>query len=268
VHLPEIDLFCWNPLRPARLFGRRLGPLKRRVRNFGDLIGPALVNRIHDELGLGEAVADSRLLSVGSVLHFAKPGDVVWGSGVNGKSDPMVSTADLDVRSVRGFRSVQAIVEMGLPAPTVLGDPALLWPEFWPERHYTRGFGTRSIPVSFVPNLNDRPHYQTHHNVISPIGQPHTVIGQIVRSKVVVATSLHGIVMAEAYGVPARLVRSKAEPIIKYHDYYEGTGRPNFVIAESIDEAVAIGGEAPAVWDKDAMLGAFPSDLWLPGKIA
>jgi pyruvyltransferase len=222
--------------------------------------------KIHQEFGLGEAVADRRLLSVGSVLHFAEPGDVIWGSGVNGKSDPMVLTSQLDVRSVRGPRSVQAIVAMGLPAPSVLGEPALLWPEFWPERHYTRGRGTGSIPVSFVPNLNDHPHFDTRHNFISPIGQPHTVISQIVRSKLVVATSLHGIVMAEAYGIPARLVRSEAEPMIKYQDYYEGTGRPNFVVAESIDEAVALGGEAPATWDKTAMLNAFPSDLWLPGK--
>ena len=40
-----------------------------------------------------------------------------------------------------------------------------------------------------------------------------------------VSSSLHGIVIAEAYGVPAVLVASSTEPVFKYEDYYAGTGR-------------------------------------------
>jgi pyruvyltransferase len=83
----EIELFSWNPKRPVcGGRGKRFVPIQRTVNNFGDLLGPVIVERLKRTANLpNEARMAGRLLSVGSILHFAKDGDVIWGSGVNGK---------------------------------------------------------------------------------------------------------------------------------------------------------------------------------------
>ena len=56
---------------------------------------------------------------------------------------------------------------------------------------------------------------------------------------VVISSSLHGIILAEAYGVPAILLKPQVD-IVKYYDYYYSTGRINFPMADSIEQAMLI----------------------------
>ncbi|GGM18699.1 polysaccharide pyruvyl transferase family protein [Promicromonospora citrea] len=256
-----VEVVHWNPLRPV-VPGRlgRLVPVRRRVNNVGDLLGPALVARLLAEHGVDPARgAARRLLTVGSILHLAGPGDVVWGSGVNGKEADLPPGLDLDVRAVRGPLTHRLLREAGVAVPAVFGDPALLWGRFWPREAYADG-PWRS--VGFVPNLHDVHRHRADPRVIAPQGELHAVVGQIARCDLVVATSLHGIVLAESFGIPARLVPPSAEPMHKYHDYYAGTGRAEVRVAASVDEAVELGGAPPPAWDADALLAAFPLDLW------
>jgi pyruvyltransferase len=261
--LSTVKQVNWNPRRPTGLlFLGRFSPLRARVDNFGDLLGPLLVNRIVDELGLEPPRTDSRLVSVGSILHLTKPGDVVWGTGANAKVPSPLATTALDVRAVRGPKTRDLLMSHGLGVPEVYGDPAILWSRFWPRESYASDEGGTRFDVSVVPNFHDFASTQTHHNVISPIGNPHEIISRISRSEFVVASSLHGIVLAEAFGIPARLMVPGVEPLFKYEDYYLGTGRSGFQPARSIDEAIALGGEPPHSCDTTKLLAAFPSDLW------
>jgi pyruvyltransferase len=256
-----VEVVHWNPRRPV-VPGKlgRLVPVRRRVNNFGDLIGPALVERILAARGIDQARGSvRRLLTVGSILHLAAPGDVVWGSGINGKEAYLPPDLGLDVRAVRGPITHRLLREAGIAAPRVFGDPALLWSRFWPREGYADG---ERRAVGFVPNLHDWARHRDDPRTIAPQGDLHTIAGQIARCDLVVATSLHGIVLAESFGIPARLVPPSAEPMHKYHDYYAGTGREEFRVAASVDEAVEVGGVRPPVWDDDALLAAFPLDLW------
>jgi pyruvyltransferase len=260
----SVTVVHWNPRRPVApgLRGRAL-PVRRRVNNFGDLIGPLLVREILHRRGIdpGKGRRGGRLLTVGSILHFARSGDTVWGSGINGKVLALRPGLRLDVRAVRGPVTQRLLGERGIEAPSVYGDPGLLWGTFWPRDSYRTGERRR---VAIVPNLHDWPHHRGDPRAISPRGDVHRIIGQIAGSDLVVASSLHGLVVAESFGIPARLVRPGTEPLLKYCDYYEGTGRPGFTPAATVDEAVDLGGEPPPVWDRDGLLAAFPIDLWSP----
>jgi pyruvyltransferase len=254
-----VDVVHWNPRRPVvpGFLGYAL-PVRRRVDNFGDLIGPMLVARIVADEGLIEQTERRRLLTVGSIMHFAKPGDTVWGTGINPKVD-RPPAKPLDVRAVRGPVTQAALEQQGIAAPSIYGDPALLWSRFWPLESYA--VGSRR-PIGIVPNFHDVAAFGDDERVIHPRGKVHDVVSRILHHDFVIASSLHGIVIAESYGIPARLIPSRTEPPGKYDDYYRGTGRPDWRSAPTVEAAVEMGGERPPRWDGDAMLAAFPRDLW------
>ena len=60
-----------------------------------------------------------------------------------------------------------------------------------------------------------------------------SLVVEILAADLVVSSSLHGLIFAEALGVPAILhCPPPAEHRVKYIDYYEGTGRPTFPVLE------------------------------------
>ena len=263
--MPEIELFSWNPdyPLPTRL-GPRI-PWRRPINNFGDLLGPVIVRAMLKREGLvAQPKMSARLLSVGSVLHFAQDGDVIWGSGVNGAVSIESHTARiLDVRAVRGPRTRSFLMDRGIVVPEVYGDPALLLPLLMPE--------LLSVPkryaVTVVPNFNDlrqNPAWRLSPKVLNPSSGLAHCLQRIAASEFVVGSSLHGIIVAEALGIPARLVKSAAESDLKYADYYEATGRADYSTAQTVREATAAGGEKPPVFSPAGLMAAFPVDLWLP----
>ena len=260
---PVVEVFYWNPTRP-RFRGRlRRLPLTRPVNNFGDLLGPNIVAQLRRALGCtGAAVADARLLTVGSVLHFAHDGDTIWGSGVNGKVDPASHRfSALDVRALRGPRTHDFLKARGIATHDVpYGDPGLLLGIVRPDLLQERV----RHPVTIIQNLNDS--RLRARGGLSPRRPLETCLRRIARSRLVVGSSLHAIIIAEALGIPARLVRSQAEPEFKYADYYLGTGRPDYEIADSVGAAIAAGGMAPPNWDPEPLLAAFPGELWHPSR--
>ncbi|MFV0373222.1 polysaccharide pyruvyl transferase family protein [Microbacterium sp.] len=193
-------------------------------------------------------------------MKLTRPGDVVWGTGLNGKSMSVGAAPHLDIRAVRGPLTREALCRVGATVPEVFGDPGLLWASLWPREAYLSG--TSPSGPAVVQNMHDHPMDVDSARVISPIGQPHDVIAQIARSEFVCGSSLHGIVIAESFGIPARLVLPQREPLFKYRDYYEGTGRADPRPAESVAEALRLGGERAPVWNPQELLGSFPYDLW------
>lgn len=260
-----VEVIHWNPRkRVVPGLAGKFVPLKRPVNNFGDLLGPKIVEKILAERGLDPSAGEARLLVVGSILHLAGRGDHVWGAGINGKKDlPNFRDRGLEIHAVRGPLTQRILHEAGIHAPKVFGDPGLLWSHYWPREYYT---STTDKSVGIVPNLNDWKLYANDPRVISPIGEPHDVIEKIAKCEFVVASSLHGIVIAESFGIPARLIPPASEPMHKYIDYYQGTGR-DLRPASTLGEALEIGGEVAPAWDKAPLLDAFPAQLWRASKL-
>lgn len=248
---PRVAIFYWTP--PARL-------------NFGDYLAHAVVSRM---LALREIVPEepsarpATLFSVGSVLHFASGGETVWGSGRNGKiAEAEHRFAALDVRAVRGPLTRQFLLARGIACPAVFGDPALLLPRLFPTR-----FRRAAVPgrIGIVPNLNDLALVDDP-RVIDPTRPWDAVIDAILSCEFVVASSLHGLIVADAFGVPCAPVRfSPTEHDFKYHDYHEGAGRREFWSSDSVEEALERGPLPPIAFDPEPLLAAFPYDLWTQG---
>lgn len=261
-----VDVLSWNPLRTAE--GE---PGGRLVNNFGDLLGPLLVERILADAGTIAPTAPSPetpvLVTIGSVIHYAPERAAIWGTGVNFKlaSKLPAHFQTLDFRSVRGPYSARLITASGGRVPAVFGDPALLLPRFMPElRRWGR---TGAGGVLIAPNLNDfeamsQTAATSGHDVLDPRAPLHSVLRIIAESGFVVGSSLHAIAIADSLGIPARFVASAAEGPFKYRDYLAGSGRPLTRISPDIDDAIELGGHTLPDVDLDAVLAAFPRDLW------
>jgi pyruvyltransferase len=260
-----VEIFHWNPRKPVfpGPLGRLL-PVRRKVNNFGDMIGPVIVRGVLDSGAHLQAsqLRVRRLLSVGSVLHFAGNDDVIWGSGVNGKiSADQHRFERLDVRAVRGPRTRAFLLERGIETPEVYGDHALLLPQLWPHVH--DWVANKRYAVTVVPNLNDRKSGSWRGGQVLDPTQPLEVcVKRIAQSEFVVGSSLHALILADALGVPARRITSSHENDFKYEDYYAGTGRESVVAAGSVKEALALGGVEPMRWSSEPLWKAFPNDLW------
>ena len=232
--------------------------------NFGDYLSSAVVTRMlaRRELLPDEAVPRAaRLLAIGSILHFARSGDVVWGSGVNGKIDARAHAFDaLDVRAVRGPLTQRFLAARGVACPSVFGDPGLLVPHLFPGRF---GGVERRRPVAFVPNLHDIEAMAGWENVVSPLAHWAAVIRDIAAAEHVVSSSLHGLVIADAFGIPSTYLRlSETEAMFKYEDYAFGVGRGTLHVARTKGEAVRETPMEPPRFDPSALCAAFPYDLW------
>lgn len=233
--------------------------------NFGDELSRVVLNAMLVRSGFSpfdQVRRERSMLVVGSVLHTASQDTVVWGSGANvheGHERDYNFTA-LDVRAVRGPRTRAFLKARGIDAPEVYGDPALLLPELFGNRFRPTG----EIPVGIVPNFADRTRFAgCGYPIIDPMRAWNRCVEDILKCQIVLATSLHGLIIAESWGIPARYIRvSETEGTFKYHDYYEGTGRFDVPIARSIEEGLDMGGERPPVFDPKPLMEAFPYDLW------
>lgn len=242
---------------------------KNDKENFGDYLSLKLVERI---VGGQVAVANEKksnekpnLLAIGSILILARQGDVIWGTGMNGKRMDLnlYKFETLDVRAVRGPLTRDFLISnFNINCPEIYGDPALLVPYFFPELKKKEN---PEYPYIVIPHYSEEHLFpkELHPNVVYPTEPWKDVIRKILNSSFVISSSLHGVIVAEAYGIPAKYLKiSDHEPLYKYIDYYSGTGRPNFTYATSVEQALEMGGEPPVECDLEKLYYSFPFEYW------
>lgn len=275
--LRRIYRLCVRPLfakrtRPRPLFQCRGVELwfwrpPSEMRNFGDELSPIIVNYLLNKQGLyldevtptrRRDCSPRRLFAVGSILHEVRPGDVVWGSGLNPNSQVLTNPPFTDdVRLVRGPVTAKFLARTHGCSCEKYGDPALLLPKIYPRNDSQQSSGD----WIFIPNFRDLPFFDTD-RMVHPTLPWRTVVDRICGSQLVLSSSLHGIIVAEAYGIPARLILSRTEALLKYEDYYSGTNRA-FRPACTIHEGLALGGEPSPSFDLSVIEGTFPYDIFL-----
>lgn len=239
------------------------------IYNFGDYISLKLVERIVGkpvEVVHPAHLYRRKLLAIGSILTYARDNDIVWGSGINGKclDVKLYKFTTLDVRAVRGPLSRDFLQKnFNITVPEIYGDPALLFPYFFPELKKKAKPTHKYLIIPHYSELYLFPKEKYGETVVSPTLPWHEVIEQILDSEFVISSSLHGVIIAEAFGIPARCLKlTNKEPLFKYSDYYLGTGRPHFTVAHSVEEALNMGPEQPFKCDLKKLYDAFPFDFW------
>lgn len=195
--------------------------------NLGDALSPLIVAHLAGRpVRHARDRARGKLLAIGSILNRARDGDVVWGSGlISAASQP--SGRRLLVTAVRGPRTAAQLRALGIACPEVYGDPGCLLPRLVPRP-------TTDPPryrLGVIPHHRDRELFATDDpavQVLDITADPEAFVRALCACERVVSSSLHGIIFAEAYGIPADWVQFSDRVLgegHKFADYYEGTGR-------------------------------------------
>lgn len=209
--------------------------------NLGDTLSPIIVNYMLSRNGLdSNVIVSSRrhLYAVGSVLTAGIQDCTVWGSGIlNASLIYRLSRRRFDVRAVRGPLTRAILMDYGHIVPEVYGDPAILMVEIYNpvniEKKHKFGLIMHKDQILDIPKDLD----------IYPIDictdNYCKFIDELKKVEIVISSSLHGIILAESYGIEAILLKPKID-ILKYYDWYYSTRRFDFPVAETIKKATLI----------------------------
>lgn len=133
---------------------------------------------------------------------------------------------------VRGPKTRKHLIERGYnDIPEVYCDPGVLVPYFYQNvisdmKEFDVGiFPHNTENVNWHLN-NIRSHDYGKVMIINHTDQIDRVVHNMSRCKRIISSSLHGIIVAEALGIPVSRFRlSDANDPFKFYDYFEGTNR-------------------------------------------
>lgn len=202
-----------------------------RPRNFGDWLTPFLFRRLTGRAAVHAAPGrlgpgETTVFGAGSILRHLQTPDVavIWGSGIIAAGDRFARP--LRTLLVRGPLTRQRFAELGHDCPEAYGDPGLILPRVHPaapdKRHALgliphfaelEGFRVRPLPADW-----------TLIDVTRPVAEVADAIAACERT---VSSSLHGIVVSQAYGVPCAWIAAGVAlhgDGTKFRDHYAALG--------------------------------------------
>ncbi|MCD7791348.1 MAG: polysaccharide pyruvyl transferase family protein [Bacteroides thetaiotaomicron] len=206
------------------------------------------------------------LYGIGSILFWGYQQAVVWGSGMSQSIDKykMTLLRKLDIRLVRGPLTADELNKEGFSVPAVYGDPAVLMPLIYPQKT-SKDMKNKKIGVILKQDSNDEILPDNTMLIDMFTNDVFSVVEQICSCSYIISASLHGIIIAESYGVPAILLDDfMGYNDFKYRDWYLSTGRDSFPIAHTVEQAVTLLPSTPMNISsiQNSVIETFPYDLF------
>ena len=203
--------------------------------NFGDDINIPLLKALTGKKVI--ALSDTgltfipHLLCIGSVIGRLNRESRIWGSGAMFENQTL-SSHPRKVYAVRGKYTREYLIRQGISCPEVYGDPALLLPLIYPPCLL------KKYHIGIIPHYSeyDIPHVMAFRNSHPEIlcikmrgySSWQEVIDQIVSCDYIISSSLHGLIVSDAYGIPnvfAKFSNLVEGGTFKYRDYFSGVNR-------------------------------------------
>lgn len=199
------------------------------LHNCGDMLTQPILEHLGYSVDITDRNDTGKLLGVGSIMTALRPNDIIWGTGCIREAQ-IKAVPSCRFAAVRGPLS-RAMIK-GARVPEIYGDPALLLPLLYDPQI------EQIHDVGYVPHYKDRG-LQPEGYWINITNDWHDVVDGIKSCKTIVSSSLHGIIIAEAYGIPA--VWAKYSDMViggefKFQDYFLGTGREKQILNNTIPQ--------------------------------
>lgn len=217
-------------------------------RNFGDdlnyymlleLTGKKIIN--YNDIYIHKAI---HYCCIGSILDsLANSRSIIWGAGFI-LDETTIKENPLKVCAVRGKLSRKRLVSLGVDCPPIYGDPVLLLPLV-----YTPVNRKRKFVLGMIPHVDDLDNpmifdlaskYKDVKIIkLNKYKHWHNIIDEINQCEYIISSSLHGLIVADAYGIPNTWVEFSEKTLwqrFKFQDYYSS-------VRDIIPEAVRITSE-------------------------
>lgn len=243
----------------------------RITQNVGDDLSPIIVNWMLKQRGIDpfkKIEKTKHLYCIGSIIQYGYVDATIWGSGF--AYNPFFEIGlfhrkglrDLDVRCVRGPLSRNTLLELGHECPEVYGDPAVLAPLMYnPNVEKKKDY-------IIIPQIEREYEFEgigEDENIVSMNNDYTYVVDQIKSANKVISSSMHGLILAESYGVPAIYYQNREDTMnYKFLDWYFSTNRRDFYSTKNLKEAITHEGN-PTIDVSQLqrnLLESFPYDLW------
>ena len=200
------------------------------LRNWGDAVNPILFKLITGNLpqciDVKQALKCKNFLCVGSILRYADQYSTIWGTGFINEFD-VVKEIPQKVCAVRGPLTKNILDKIGIECPEIYGDPALLFPKFYsPPRQKKYKLGIVKHWIDQDVHLG----YETQKDVleINILNGIHPVVDAICSCESIASSSLHGLILADAYEIPScwiKLTNRLFGGDFKFKDYWASIGK-------------------------------------------
>lgn len=198
--------------------------------NFGDLVGPFLIQHLTGRPAVNvwpTPAAGAGIVSAGSILGGVDRQNMqIWGTGLMGEISPpsvkRLSRLKWQIHAVRGELTRHELMKkLEWDVPDVLGDPGLLIAD---ALRPSGSIGSEGIVV--VPHYIHKKFFKGRSDVkIVDVERPvEEVAAQIANAGVIISSSLHGLIFAQAYEVPWVWLRIGDKPLgggdFKFNDFF------------------------------------------------
>ncbi len=215
----KVSLFYWS----SKLYE------DKSQENYGDILSRYIVERLSgapvvffNALKQRKSLFKKKyLMAIGSILAHAQNKAHIWGSGIITREDQI---AGATFYAVRGPLSRKRILELGHHCPAVYGDPAILWPLYYNpavNKKYKIGIIPHYVDFKEAQTVYDKDDRATVIDLLND--DVFYVTDRIVECENIISSSLHGVIVAHAYGIPALWVpfsNKLSGDNVKFEDYF------------------------------------------------
>ena len=206
-----------------------------KPRNFGDDLNYYLFSQINDgfvrffNCSFLSLFKRKNYLCIGSTIHHGNRHSIVWGAGCISHDGPIPALKK--VLAVRGPMTRELLIQKGINCPQIYGDPALLLPFFYkPNKKPNKNIGiVLNAADEFAFDYN---RFDNNYSYISMTNyyKWEDVIDKITGCKLILSSSLHGLIIADAYNIPNLWVsvdnnKNVIGGFFKYLDYFSSVDR-------------------------------------------
>lgn len=165
---------------------------------------------------------------IGSILNRANSKTIVWGSGCREYNDKVTAKR---IKAVRGYLTLDVLQKNGIDTSNIkIGDPALLLPKYYSPKNKRKQY-----KISIIPHYKDFDVFsyvnKSYHIISVSTNNVENFIDQICASEYILSSSLHGLILAHAYGVPALWIKynNVRSSEFKYLDYFSSVKIPFYL---------------------------------------
>lgn len=200
--------------------------------NFGDEITPEIILSIFGYRTEWTPITECEIIGAGSILETAIESNntsiKVWGSGFivpPKKGETKERASGLDYYVVRGEETRSRIDKPHIP----LGDPGLLANIVYQKsNNKSNKIGVVAHYVDVSHEVVSKMRNDYRFIVIDPLDRPQEVARQITECKLILSSSLHGLIFADSFGIPNIHIQFSDLVVggeYKFRDYYSSINK-------------------------------------------